>query len=273
MRRTFRPPRPPRPAALGLVVLLAALGLPAAGHAQMPRHDGHRHDDRGGPPPAVSPRVPPDVPGVRDRDRDRTLHPTPRERFDPDARARWDRFRTGRYVPPPPPFRPPGHRFARLPERHHRFVLHDRVYFYADGFFLEPYLGAYIVVGAPIGARVPYLPAGYVSFFIGPRRYFFVNATYYLWDPWDLDYLVVDKPSGAEAAMGEGQAGEPDGLFVYPAEGQSEEQMRQDRYECHEWAVRQTGFDPTLAAPGTRGQSDYRRAMKACLEARGYKVE
>jgi predicted lipid-binding transport protein (Tim44 family) len=34
-------------------------------------------------------------------------------------------------------------------------------------------------------------------------------------------------------------------LFIYPAKGQSQEQLGKDRYECHTWAVQQTGFDPT----------------------------
>ena len=34
-------------------------------------------------------------------------------------------------------------------------------------------------------------------------------------------------------------------LIVYPAHGQSAEQTDRDRYECHTWAVRQTGFDPS----------------------------
>ncbi len=34
-------------------------------------------------------------------------------------------------------------------------------------------------------------------------------------------------------------------LFIYPAQGQSQEQLGKDRYECHTWAVQQTGFDPT----------------------------
>ncbi len=37
-------------------------------------------------------------------------------------------------------------------------------------------------------------------------------------------------------------------LFVYPSQGQSQEQQSRDRYECHIWAVQQTGFDPTRAA-------------------------
>jgi hypothetical protein len=34
-------------------------------------------------------------------------------------------------------------------------------------------------------------------------------------------------------------------MFVYPAKGQSQPQLDQDRYECHAWARQQSGFDPT----------------------------
>jgi hypothetical protein len=37
----------------------------------------------------------------------------------------------------------------------------------------------------------------------------------------------------------------PQKVFVYPANGQSPEQIERDRYECHVWAVQQTGVDPS----------------------------
>lgn len=37
--------------------------------------------------------------------------------------------------------------------------------------------------------------------------------------------------------------------YVYPAKGQSAEQQKKDEYECHQWAVKQTGFDPTKPPP------------------------
>ena len=36
-------------------------------------------------------------------------------------------------------------------------------------------------------------------------------------------------------------------LYIYPNKGQSQEQQSRDRYECHLWAVQQTGYDPTRA--------------------------
>ena len=33
-------------------------------------------------------------------------------------------------------------------------------------------------------------------------------------------------------------------LMIYPKGKQSAEQQSKDKYECHDWAVQQTGFDP-----------------------------
>jgi Glycine zipper 2TM domain len=48
----------------------------------------------------------------------------------------------------------------------------------------------------------------------------------------------------------------PQRVFVYPANGQSAEQTDRDRYECHVWAVQQTGVDPSRA-----GASPYERVV------------
>ena len=45
---------------------------------------------------------------------------------------------------------------------------------------------------------------------------------------------VVAWTSGAQAQQ----------VFVYPQRGQSPEQQQRDRFECHQWAVQQSGFDP-----------------------------
>ena len=39
-------------------------------------------------------------------------------------------------------------------------------------------------------------------------------------------------------------------LYIYPAKGQSAEQMDKDKYECYNWAKNDTGFDP-MAVPTT----------------------
>jgi hypothetical protein len=68
-------------------------------------------------------------------------------------------------------------------------------------------------------------------------------------------------------------------FYVYPRNGQTQEQQSADRYECHSWAKGQTGFDPTQPAPGGPSgdsgaqRAQYQRAITACLEARGYSVK
>jgi predicted lipid-binding transport protein (Tim44 family) len=39
-------------------------------------------------------------------------------------------------------------------------------------------------------------------------------------------------------------------LVIYPAEGQSKDQMEKDRFECYTWGRDNSGFDP-MAAPTT----------------------
>jgi Glycine-zipper domain len=36
-------------------------------------------------------------------------------------------------------------------------------------------------------------------------------------------------------------------MFIYPQKNQSQAQQDKDRYECHRWAVQQTGFDPSVS--------------------------
>jgi hypothetical protein len=68
-------------------------------------------------------------------------------------------------------------------------------------------------------------------------------------------------------------------LFVYPRKGQSEKLQAKDRYECHSWAVSQTHYDPTQPTSGmpetqlNQMRADYKRAMGACLDGRGYTMK
>ena len=62
-------------------------------------------------------------------------------------------------------------------------------------------------------------------------------------------------------------------LYVYPAAGQTEARMAEDRYQCHVWAVDATDFDPTLGAGSAAEAEGYGRAFTACMEARNYVVK
>lgn len=55
-------------------------------------------------------------------------------------------------------------------------------------------------------------------------------------------------------------------IYVYPAKGQTDEQLAEDRYACHRWAVDESGFDPsqfddvappqTVRVPVPRNEAD-----------------
>ena len=33
-------------------------------------------------------------------------------------------------------------------------------------------------------------------------------------------------------------------IIIFPAQGQSDEQIEKDKYDCYQWAKKETGFDP-----------------------------
>jgi hypothetical protein len=51
-------------------------------------------------------------------------------------------------------------------------------------------------------------------------------------------FMVAVTSSGPACAQ------EP---YVYPSQGQSQQQMEQDKFSCYQWAKGQTGFDPMQA--------------------------
>lgn len=64
-------------------------------------------------------------------------------------------------------------------------------------------------------------------------------------------------------------------VTITPKNGQTQQQQWSDRYACHDWAVTQSGFDPTRkdATADQSHRDAYRRALSACLEGRGYSVQ
>lgn len=137
------------------------------------------------------------------------------------------------------------------------------------------------------------LPIGYATYYWGGVPYYYSpQGVYYAYNPDYGQYVVTDPPpvtggavEGATAPPPEGAPGQVAGgdtrgamsLFVYPKQGQSQQQTDSDRYQCHQWAVGQTGFDPTNTAANNGASTatpvNYKRAVTACLEARGYSVK
>ena len=136
------------------------------------------------------------------------------------------------------------------------------------------------------GIYVATLPVYYSTLWYNGVPYYYADNTYYSWDPNANQYVTVVPPAGvasqapapaagtnAPAGAGSPPPGGGD-LMVYPKNGQSTEQQAKDKFECHQWAATQSGFDPTQGASNVpvSKQSDYMRAQAACLQGRGYSV-
>jgi len=201
----------------------------------------------------------------------------------PGGHAYFDnRFNHGRYYPPR------GYAVHELPGGYRTFYHGGRPYFFVGGVWYLNGPDGFIVGAPPPGLVVSVLPPFYTTVWLGGVPYYYADDVYYRWDPGADAYEVVD-PAGAPAAPdAPPPPGPPPGppvqndanqLFTYPKNGQTQDQQAQDRYECHSWAAGQTGFDPTQPGGGVPPDQNaprrdqYRRAMTACLEARGYTVE
>ena len=130
------------------------------------------------------------------------------------------------------------------------------------------------------------LPGVYATYWWGGNPYYYANNVYYTWNAGYNGYVVTDPPpaDSGDSASSDGtyDSAEPGSssdsvgsaeVYAYPKSGQSEEQQSTDRYECHKWAVAQSGFDPTRGSQASGNATDYRRAMAACLDGRGYSAK
>ncbi len=150
-------------------------------------------------------------------------------------------------------------------------------YYYHGGSWYRPYGPRYVVVAPPFGIGIGVLPPFYTTLWYGGSPYYYADNTYYAYRPERREYVVTEQPRGEPDRVVKNSGSEE--VFVYPKNGQSEEQQGTDRYECHRWAVGKTGFDPTRPSGNVGGTEittkrvDYRRAEAACIEARGYTVK
>lgn len=229
--------------------------------------------------PEGAPRHSPDGrPGRGDIDRDARpgrggdRDAMPRRDRDGDARLPRDRWFDGAHgharVYPAP-----GRAYPALPPYSRTVFWAGVRYGFADGVWYAPGPRGYVVVRPPYGVVVADLPVFRTLLVIGGIAYLYANGVYYR-ERHEGGYEVVPAPVGSE---GGSASATPPRLFVYPRAGQSAEQQAGDEYECHRWAVTQSGFDPTAVVTATAGadhgrRADYQRASAACLEGRNYTV-
>ncbi|AXM96584.1 DUF6515 family protein [Pseudomonas plecoglossicida] len=169
----------------------------------------------------------------------------------------------------------PGQTIDRFPDRYWKVPYRGQDYFYSGGYWYRPHAGSYRVVTPPSGVRVGYLPSYAREVWAGSTQFFVVADTYYQYLADTREYVVVNPPADAPPApVPAAPAANAYDVVAYPMHGQGQEQQEQDRYQCHRWAVSQSGFDPATApyAPPANLADTYRRALGACFSGRGYSI-
>jgi len=178
---------------------------------------------------------------------------------------------------PGPQYRP-GYVINSVPGGYSRVPYRGQDYFYSGGYWYRPQGPHYVVVTPPYGVRVRSLPSYSSEVWIGSSLFFVAAGTYYVYQQDTQDYVVTSPPPDAPPVYTQAppQPPQDNGYdpVAYPANGQTPEQVQQDRYECYRWAVGETGFDPAnvTSQPPAELVDLYRRSMGACLAGRGYSV-
>lgn len=169
-----------------------------------------------------------------------------------------------------------GFTIETLPRGYRTIKHRNNDYYYYSGTWYRNQRDRFIVDFPPIGLTLSFLPDFYTTIWVGGLPYYYADGVYYRWMPRERVYVISDPPVETEVIE---QPEMPEQLFIYPKEGQNETMQADDRYECHRWSSDQTSFDPTKTGGNVPDRlydtkkDDYQRAMKACLEARGYSVQ
>jgi hypothetical protein len=173
-------------------------------------------------------------------------------------------------------------------------------YRYHDGVWFEPRGPAFLVVAPPIGLIVPTLPTFATRLSAAGESYLYANDIYYRSRPELGGYEVVNAPEAMPAPLSAPGPDTAEAAIVHPLPSpvaspastatvlaptaparrirtSDPDREARDRYECHRFAVAETGYDPLRAggpvtAASANRASDYQRAQAACLEALGYSL-
>jgi len=212
----------------------------------------------------------------RGRDREYGEHHPgpPRGVAPPHVRMEIDaHFGHNRYYPPA------GVGFRVLPSGYYTTRFRGAPYYFHEGIWYRHGGLGYTVVRPPAGLFINVLPPFYTTVWFGGIPYYYADNVYYRWEAPQRGYVVSEPPVASDTDNNATATSPDSDIYVYPKNGQSDEQKATDRYDCYRWATDQTGFDPTKTAGGVNDadiadkRDQYRRAEAACLEGRGYTVK
>ena len=169
---------------------------------------------------------------------------------------------------------PYGRRVNTLPHGHSRYHYHGNIYHYYNGIYYAPSSIGYNIVTAPIGFLLAALPIGFLTYYYNNIPYYYYMGTYYIWNDSASAYQVVEPPAEVKAQAEADQEQDDDGEDGDVISETSSSQQARDRYECHAWAVSESGFDPSTGAQASDNNQIilYNDSLRACLESRGYIV-
>ena len=141
-----------------------------------------------------------------------------------------------------------------------------------------PFVGALTIAGLPLQeTRADHAQVStsvHIGFGFGYPSYYAPYGYYgpYIYPSFHYGFGIWPRYHGTQSVRERGEV-KAQKLYVYPAGGQSEARMAEDRYQCHVWAVDATDYDPTLGAGTADEAQGYGRAFTACMEGRNYVVK
>lgn len=175
-----------------------------------------------------------------------------------------------------------------LPPGYSRHKYRSNYFYFYGGTWFRNVGPNFVVTLPPSGVYISGLPPEYTTLGVDSTPYYYANGVYYLQAPDGMGYVVTDPPLGLDSATIQFDAPsaaivvpspepfsavvESEPLFVYPRNAQTESQTFKDRRECNQWANGQTGYDPAVSIVDEQQRSNYRRAVSACMDGRGYTV-
>lgn len=137
-------------------------------------------------------------------------------------------------------------------------------YYWRGGYWRGSYWPrAYFYSGCPLFLAA--LPLWYATYWYADTPYYYVNNVYYVRSDDDDGYVLANPPPVADGDDTSVSSGE---VYAYPRNGQSEREQADDKRECRDWAADHVDDETDERAPVD--SDDYRRAVIACLEGRGY---